>query len=147
MDTSKKKILVVEDETETRELIAAKLQKAGYEVFQAGDGAEALQVAREFKPDLILSDIIMPVMDGLELLEKLRETYSGRDIPFIVITAKGYLKDYFERLGVDGSIAKPCLPEECINKVKEVLASRQQKTVLVIEPKEEKKGTGSLPSG
>ena len=86
-------------------------------------------------------------MDGLELLEKLRETYSGRDIPFIVITAKGYLKDYFERLGVDGSIAKPCLPEECINKVKEVLASRQQKTVLVMEPKEEEKGTGPLPSG
>ena len=126
METSKKKILVAEDEEETRELIAVKLQKAGYDVFEAGDGAEALKLAQENVPDLILSDILMPVMDGLEFLEKLRATESGKDIPFIVVTAKGYLKSHFERIGVDGFIIKPCLPEELITKVKEVLDNRQK---------------------
>src|SRR6266850_4719027 len=92
METARKKILIVEDEDEMRELIAAKLEKSGYEIFQAQNGAEGLIVAEKVIPDLILADVLMPVMDGLEFFKQLRAKPFGKETPFIVITAVSYSK-------------------------------------------------------
>lgn len=83
---NKKKILVVEDYTPVLAALTAKINESGYEALQAKDGAEGLKIAFQEKPDLILLDLIMPVMDGLTMLGKLRENRWGKKVPVIVLT-------------------------------------------------------------
>ncbi len=83
----KKRILLIEDETDIREAMAEAIEEAGFEVVQAGDGAQGLQIAKNEKPDLILLDLIMPVMDGKETLKKLRQDEWGRNAKVIILTA------------------------------------------------------------
>lgn len=82
----KKCVLVVDDEKELRELLVQKLTKAGFDVAAAGDGEEGLEVAREKKPDLILLDIVMPKMDGITMLKKLREEEWGKNVEVMLLT-------------------------------------------------------------
>ncbi len=82
-----KNILIIEDETDIREAMAEAVQDAGFNVTTAANGAIGLSMALEQKPDLILLDIIMPVMDGHEALKKLREDEWGRNAKVIVLTA------------------------------------------------------------
>lgn len=82
-----KNILIIEDETDIREAMAEAVQDAGFNVTTAANGAIGLSMALEQKPDLILLDIIMPVMDGHETLKKLREDEWGRNAKVIVLTA------------------------------------------------------------
>ena len=104
---SKKKILIVEDEAQMQMLLSDELKTAGYEVHSAWDGEEGFQKAEEVKPDLIIADIMMPRIDGNQLMKKLRKSDFGRYIPFIVLTARGKMRDYFEILEVDCFIEKP----------------------------------------
>ena len=83
----KKKILVVEDFDDARQLMALCIRRLGYEVFEAVDGIEALQLAAAVHPDLILMDLSMPRMDGLEATAHLKQDPATRDIPVIVLTA------------------------------------------------------------
>ena len=83
----KKRILVVEDFVDARELVALCIRRLGYEVFEAVDGIEALQQATAVHPDLILMDLSMPRMDGLEATAHLKQDPATRDIPVIVFTA------------------------------------------------------------
>lgn len=126
MDAKGAKILLVDDEDEIRKLMALKLEASGYEVRQAKDGAEAFAAAQEMIPDLIVADIVMPVMDGGQLLKKLRSTYFGKEIPFVVITARANMRDYFESAQVDDFITKPFLPGDFIRKVELVLGRHRQ---------------------
>ena len=80
------KILIVEDEHMVRDAIKRKLESSGFEVLEAGDGQEGLQRAESGKPDLILLDLILPLMDGLTVLEKLRGSEWGKNIPVIVLS-------------------------------------------------------------
>ena len=82
----KKCVLVVDDEKELRELLVQKLTKAGFDVAAAGDGEEGLEVAREKKPDLILLDIVMPKMDGITMLKKMREEEWGKNVEVMLLT-------------------------------------------------------------
>lgn len=84
-------ILIVEDYEDTRELIKFLLETSGYEVIEAVDGVEAVAQFKTAHPDLILMDISMPGMDGLTATRSIRETYCGRSIPIIAITAFGNL--------------------------------------------------------
>ncbi len=116
-----KRILVVEDEPELRSFLALELQTSGYEVFLAGDGEEGFNLAREVNPDLIISDVLMPKMDGNQLLKKLRGTDFGRRIPFFILTARGKMRYYFEAVEVDAFIEKPFEADDLLSKIEMVL--------------------------
>lgn len=115
-----KKILVVDDEKHMQELLKYHLLKNGYEVRVAGNGLEALAEVKQSKPDLIISDVMMPKMDGYEFCKKLREEDETKTIPFIFLTAKGQLPDKIQglKIGADDYIVKPFNPEELMQMVK-----------------------------
>lgn len=81
-----KRVLIVEDESQILDVLVRKLKKEGFNTLQARDGKTGLKMALDEKPDLILLDIILPEMDGLTLLDKLRESEAGEDIAVIVLT-------------------------------------------------------------
>ena len=80
------RLLVVDDEPSIRELLTASLRFAGFEVFPAADGAEALKLAEQYRPDLVVLDIMLPDLDGFTVTRKLRER--GRDVPVVFLTAR-----------------------------------------------------------
>ena len=102
-------ILLVDDEEQIRKMVSLILRRAGYEVTVAADGVEALKRLAEATPDLILSDVMMPNMDGLRLLEILRADPSTRAVPTILLTAKGATEDIVKglKLGADDYLTKP----------------------------------------
>ena len=83
------KILVVDDEREIREMLVDFLKEAGYEVFEAGSGSAALKAVNEFKPDLVMLDIILPDVDGVSVYEDLRSKKATSKVPVIFFTALG----------------------------------------------------------
>ena len=87
-DKIKRKILVVEDSSTIRKVISITLSQKGYEIIEAGDGLEALSRLNESKPDLILLDIILPKMDGYQILSIIRENPEFKYIPVIMLTSK-----------------------------------------------------------
>src|SRR5919108_5637538 len=86
-------VLVVDDVPDNVEILQMRLEAQGYEVVAAGDGVEALEKTRELLPDLILLDIMMPKMDGIETVKRLKADASLPFIPVILVTAKGDAKD------------------------------------------------------
>src|SRR5262245_29139952 len=88
LKTTKLKVLVVDDEPDTVELIAFNLRNAGYDVTTADDGAEALRKARSHSPDLIILDLMLPELDGLEVSKLLRADPSTAKVPILMLTAK-----------------------------------------------------------
>lgn len=118
---TKKKILIVEDEAEMRAMLTIELETSNYQVFQAADGEVALRLAEEVRPDLIISDVMMPKMDGNQFLKRLRATDFGRTVPFVVLTARGKMRDYFETVEVDAFVSKPFEAEELLQAVEKAL--------------------------
>lgn len=116
-------ILIVDDEADIRELIADNLQAAGMETVEAGDGLEALRLARKGSPDLILLDLMLPGMDGYAVLRELREDPQTARIPLIMITAMGAEEERIKGLsmGADDYVAKPFSPKEMVLRVQAVL--------------------------
>lgn len=115
-------ILIIEDEKEIRDLLAHYLRKEGFRPLIARDGEEGLSMARSEKPDLILLDILLPKMDGLELLRVIR---ADRDIgrtPIAMLTAKGDETDRVVglELGADDYIPKPFSPREVVARIKAI---------------------------
>lgn len=129
-----KKILIVEDEKPIQTLLKYNLKQAGFETIIAGDGEEAIHMTAAYSPDLILLDIMLPKMDGIEVCKSLRE--SGSNIPVIMLTAKG---DELEKvlgleIGADDYMTKPFSPREVIARVNAVLRrSTDQKTVTLLK--------------
>jgi len=116
-------ILVVDDEQDLLDLIEYNLMKEGYRVLKAVNGIEALEVAKEQNPDLVLLDIMMPKMDGLEVCEKMRSDSDLRHIPIIFLTARGDEKTEVEGLdlGADDYVTKPISTTKLISRIKAVL--------------------------
>lgn len=123
------KILVAEDEKHLRNLLAYKLKNSGYEVKMAGNGEEALKHANKFHPDLIVLDIMMPIMNGLECLTALKREASLRSIPVVILTAKNLESQVVRglELGAEDYITKPFSPAEFVARIKAVL-KRVKKT-------------------
>ncbi|MBE9528175.1 MAG: response regulator [Proteobacteria bacterium] len=116
-------ILVVDDEFDILNLLDFNLRKAGYRVLQAEDGPEALTIAESRLPNLILLDIMLPNMEGTEVLKRLKASKGTESIPVIMLTAKGEEIDKivgFE-LGAEDYITKPFSPRELVLRVKAVL--------------------------
>jgi two-component system alkaline phosphatase synthesis response regulator PhoP len=119
----KHRILLVEDEQSMVILIKYNLEQAGYEFSSVKNGKLALESCREVKPDLIISDISMPEMDGYELREALLNDETFRNIPFIFLTAKTQTDDKFKgiRLGVNHFLIKPFEPELLLLTIENIL--------------------------
>ena len=118
------RILVVDDEPSVTNLIAYNLRKAHYEVLTASNGREALHLARQAAPDLILLDLMIPEIDGLDVCRELRKT---SDVPVIMITARGEEADRVVglELGADDYICKPFSMRELLARIKAVLRRTQ----------------------
>ncbi len=94
------KILLVEDNQDSREGLARRLQRRGYEILQASDGKQGLALARSAQPDLVLMDMNMPVIDGWEATRQLKATAETRDLPVIALTAHSLTSDRTKTLEV-----------------------------------------------
>jgi two-component system phosphate regulon response regulator PhoB len=117
------KILIVDDEPEAVELLDFNMKQAGYEVLVAADGAEALKKAHSALPSLILLDLMLPEVDGLEVCKMLRRDPATANIPIIMVTAKATEIDKILglELGADDYITKPFSPRELVLRVKKLL--------------------------
>ena len=124
----KKRILVVEDDEAIMELITYNLQRGNFEVAQAESGEDALAQVASDRPDLILLDLMLPEIDGLEVCRRLKDG-ATRDIPIIMVTAKGEEVDIVTglELGADDYVTKPFRPKELVARVRAILrrAARQ----------------------
>lgn len=123
----KAKILVVDDEPDALELITFNLKNAGFDVLTADDGEAALQLARNQLPDLVLLDLMLPEVDGLEVCKILRRDPATSAIPIIMVTAKAAEMDRVLglELGADDYVTKPFSPRELVLRVKNLLRRRQ----------------------
>ncbi len=119
-----KKILIVDDQKEIRELVEVTLRLEDYQIFQAKSGDEAIKIARVERPDLVIMDITMPgSIDGLEATRVLKNDLETKECTIIILTAQGQQADREARFeaGADDYFAKPFSPLELIKKVEEVL--------------------------
>ncbi|OGW77985.1 MAG: hypothetical protein A3I73_01320 [Omnitrophica bacterium RIFCSPLOWO2_02_FULL_45_16] len=118
-----KTILIVEDEVELVEMVKMRLEAHGYKIITAYNGEDGLYWARKEKPDLILLDLMLPRIDGYEVLETLKKDKNYADIPICIFTARA--QDSERRLGVelgaDAYIIKPFEPTALMEKIKELL--------------------------
>lgn len=116
------KILVCDDERHIVRLIQVNLERQGYEVVTAYDGKEGLEKVKSEKPNLVVLDVMMPYMDGFEVLKSLRKDPETESLPVIMLTAKAQDKDVFEgyHYGADMYLTKPFNPMELVTFVKRI---------------------------
>ncbi len=116
----KQKVLVVDDESTIRRILATRLTMKGYEVSVAVDGEEALQVFQEQEPDLVVLDIMMPKLNGLQVCQELRKT---TEVPIIILSALGDVGDRIQglELGADDYLSKPFSPKELEGRIEAIL--------------------------
>lgn len=119
----KKTILVVDDERDLLDLIEYNLKKEGYDVLKAEDGLEGIRMAKKYKPDLVLLDIMMPKMNGLEACEQIREDDEIKQTPIIFLTAKNDEKTEVRglNLGADDFLTKPISTAKLVSRITAVL--------------------------
>jgi len=126
---NRKKILIVDDEKDILELISFNLAKEGYLVETAESGEAALRAARDSSPNLLILDLMLPGLDGLEVCRQLKENEATRRLPVLMLTAKGEDSDVITglELGADDYITKPFSPKVLVARVRAVLRRSQQR--------------------
>jgi DNA-binding response OmpR family regulator len=119
-------VLVADDDTDIRELVLFRLERAGYEVVAAKDGEEALRQAVELQPDLAVLDVMMPKLNGYEVTQELRRSEATSAMPVILLTARVQDDDITRGFdaGADDYIKKPFSPQELRARVQAVLGRR-----------------------
>ena len=124
---TEKKVLVVDDEIHIVHVVAIKLRNNGYEVVTADNGAQAFDLACKEHPDIIVTDFQMPIMTGLELVEKLRENEATREVPVIMLTARSFAisKEQQKDLQISGCLSKPFSPRELLGNIEDVLYQKE----------------------
>ncbi len=117
--TGAPRVLVVDDSAAIRTLIVVNLRLEGYDVREAGDGVQALEMVGEWRPDVITLDVVMPRLDGFGTLERLRADPGTADIPVVLVTARAQAADRErgEALGVDAYLTKPFEPADLVDVV------------------------------
>lgn len=128
---SKGRVLVVDDEDAIRELIVFNLEQQGFEVLEAADGYEAIKQTDEGRPDLVVLDLMLPGMDGLEVCQRLRRSEEFANIPIIMLTARSEEVDRVLGLeiGADDYVTKPFSPRELMARVKAIFRRMSQPQV------------------
>lgn len=129
---NKRKILVVDDEPNIIELLKMNLESSGYEVLEASTGMEAITKTNSFLPDLVLLDLMLPDIDGLQVCGMLKKNQVTQDIPIIMITAKSEESDKVQGLtiGADDYITKPFGISELEARIKNVLRRSEKKSII-----------------
>lgn len=124
---SEKRVLVVDDEIHIVHVVSIKLRNNGYDVVTANNGAEAYELACSENPDIIVTDYQMPVMTGLELVGKLRETEATKNIPVIMLTARSFAisQEQQKELQISECISKPFSPKELLNNIEDILYQKE----------------------
>lgn len=124
------KILIVDDETDILEFIEYNLRKEGYEVFLAHNGEEAIKTGKQVKPDLILLDVMMPVMDGIEACKQMKadKDFTNTFIVFLTARAEEYSEIAGFNAGADDYIAKPVKPRVLISRINAILRRKGKDT-------------------
>jgi two-component system, OmpR family, phosphate regulon response regulator PhoB len=117
------RVLIVDDDPDILRLVSYNISQAGFEVISASTGRKALEIAQKQHPDLIILDVMLPDVDGMEVCRTLRQQYPSRKIPIIMLTARG---DEIDRvvgfeLGADDYVAKPFSTRELVLRVKSIL--------------------------
>jgi len=123
------KILLVEDDTFLVEMYTTKFELEGFDVVTAEDGARGLELAGKENPDIILLDILMPKMDGFEVLDELKKNAKTKDIPVVLLTNLGQKDDVkkgFEKGAVGYLIKAHFMPSEVVDKIKSILAEHKK---------------------
>lgn len=120
---TRKKILLADDEPDVLKIVRFRLAKGGYEVVTAVDGREALDLIRQCKPDLVVTDYLMPHMDGLEVCRAIRQDAALQSVPIIVLTASlGVInEDAVLKAGATAQMVKPFDPDELLKKIDELI--------------------------
>lgn len=120
-------VLIVDDEDKIVLTLKDMFEMHNYKVFTAENGQKGLQIALKEQPDITVIDIMMPVMDGHEMLEALRQTEEGKNLPVIMLTARGQVEDIAKSktLGIDDYIVKPFSMKDLLVKVRKSLQDRQ----------------------
>jgi len=120
MENEKDKVLIVEDEKDTRFILEKLLTKNNYEVKTSINGVDALEALKEFSPKVILADWTMPVMDGIELCNRIKQNNNYKTIYYIILTARASLKDRVAGLdiGADDFLVKPIENQELLARIR-----------------------------
>lgn len=120
---AKPRVLVVDDYPDAREMYCEYLEYCGFDVVEAANGMEALQRALDTKPDIILMDLSLPVMDGWEATRRLKADERTAKIPVVALTghALAGISEGAKRAGCDAFVTKPCLPEDLVKEIRNVL--------------------------
>jgi two-component system, cell cycle response regulator DivK len=118
-----KRILVVEDTEDNRQILRDVLNDAGFDLIEAGDGEEGVRMAAEFHPDLVLMDIQLPIVDGYEATRRIKADPALRHIPVIAVTSYALSQDEKKAfaVGCSGYVAKPFSPRALLAKIREFL--------------------------
>lgn len=137
----KRKILVVDDEPEIVESVESVLLDHGFDVFKAGNGAEALEIAKREWPDLIISDICMPGLTGYEFWNELKKINDGKGgkIPMIIISAHGDMSSFFDAWDICSFLSKPFNMQELMAKVSETIGPEADEKAALIKAFEKRK--------
>jgi len=119
----KKRILVVDDEEDIRNMLRFRLEALNYEVFEAEDGQEGLDKARSTKPDLVILDLMLPKIDGFKVCRMLKFDEKYKHIPIIMFTSRGEKKnkEVGKEMGADLYVTKPFEPEGLLKQIEELL--------------------------
>jgi two-component system alkaline phosphatase synthesis response regulator PhoP len=118
-----RKVLIVDDEIHIVHVVAIKLRSNGFEVITASNGQEAFETACEQPPDIIVTDLQMPIMDGLEFVGKLRQCEKTKEIPVIMLTGRSFTieQEQKEQLRISDCLGKPFSPKELLKKIEDIL--------------------------
>lgn len=137
-------ILVIEDEPVVAEMIKFGLERAGYKIVLAPNGQEALSLMNRHNPDLIISDVLMPVMDGYAFYKEFKKNPAAPRIPVVILTARGKMEDSFRAMGVEDFIVKPLDVDSLLSRIENLL----KKDPPVVQSQKIKKVlvAGSVPS-
>lgn len=124
------RVLVVDDDPQVLKLLRLNFEMEGYDVVSATNGEEALSLVRGDTPDVVVCDVMMPGIDGLEVVRRLRADPATVTLPLIVVSAKAQRGDVSEglRLGADAYVTKPFDPSELLELVADLLAKREKPT-------------------
>jgi CheY-like chemotaxis protein len=126
MDVKSKRVLVIDDEEEIVNAAKRMLERCGYTVATALNGKQGMDLVNESRPDVIITDIIMPIMDGYEFFKQLRKESFTAKIPVIILTARPNMEDSFRALGVNGFVTKPFTSENLIDKIEHLTTSGEK---------------------
>jgi DNA-binding response OmpR family regulator len=126
MADASKKILVVDDEQQLALAVKIRLQSKGFQVVLAHDGRQAIEAIQRENPDLVILDVLMPVMDGYSCLREINSKFGRGKLPIIVLTARDRMKDLFDLEGIEDYVIKPFDHEDLLTRIDRTFKRRSE---------------------